>query len=109
MGSISIAKIPTDTTWKANDTGASVSSIFKFKLNGVFVAEVSTKEGAEITGLNTTQKHTIAIYADDKRVSTIFLDFGTFGSNNLCLWYRTFYGIWNLQPLDESSKCAHQK
>lgn len=89
----------------ANPRGGDAEVAFSVRIDEGLQISVAKDRGQWVEGLTTSDKHSVVIYADGRRTQSFRFSFETFDGDDLCLWYKSLYGTWQLWERERSPWC----
>lgn len=108
-GTVCVDAVSTNGSWEGNNTGATPASMFKVQIDDLPSQTISTNSSGAFTNLNVNAKHIIKITINDKPYASFWFSFKDKGSDHLRLWYKEFYGTWQLWQSGSKHKCEYLK
>ena len=91
------------------DSGAEPEAVRFVQVDKLPPVRVSSLRSGKVTGIDSIGKRWIRVSKRiDMRnpVTSFSFTFSAQGSNELCLWYESFYGSWMLQPRRGRAWCC---
>jgi len=109
-GTLCIASVPKATSGSktlSNTTASAVPYEFAVTVGDRAPIATSHTQSLLVGGLDTSTSHLVIIRQGAKRVASFQLQFPTYKTDHLCLWFGPLYESWSVWPLAQSrGKCA---
>lgn len=105
FGYICVAPVPEPNNGDitlANPMGGGREFNFSIQIDKGEIKEIPHKTNVQFTKLELETKHLVIIRNNREIIESFWFSFEDYGSNDLCLWFKSLYETWTLWPLKTS-------